>query len=171
MHRAAPLLLLSGVALLVSWVLAPAAPSPNPLPSTPEMSAFDQTSMPIVNEMAAEVDRMKNRLDTPPSFPAPERNPFRFGERPEPAPRMRPAPVAAASPAESPALVLPRLLEIVATDGAETVVRTAAFAVGDDVRVVKIGDTIGGLVVRDISALVVELADPATGLTHHLTLR
>jgi hypothetical protein len=81
-----------------------------------------------------------------------------------------PPPAAPVEPMTPPGPVLPKLLAIVATDVDGSVVRTAAFSVGDFVQVVKVGDTLGPYVVRSISADVAELTDAATGTTYKISL-
>lgn len=168
MNRVALILLLSGFVLLLTWVVAPAAPSPSPLPAH-AAAAVDQTA-PLVAEMAAQVERMRNRLEEPQGFPPPERNPFTFGARREVVPARPRLPVAA--PEEPPPPPpLPKLLAVVANDADGGVVLTAVFSVGDNVQVVKTGDTIGAFAIRSITADVVELVDPSTGAVHRMTLR
>ena len=169
MHRLAPVLLLAGVALLVSWVTAPAAPSPTPLAAHDD-TPIDQ-SVPLVADITQQVDRLKSHLDVNPGFPPPERDPFRFGTKPQPPVKETPPPAAPVEPETPPGPVLPKLLAIVATDVDGSVVRTAAFSVGDFVQVVKDGDALGAFVVRSISADVAELADAATGTTYKISLR
>ena len=168
MHRVAPLLLLAGVVLLVSWVVAPAAPSPTPIGPADAASSADQVS-PVVADVAAQVDRLKRRIEITPDLPQPHRDPFRFGARPEPV-RVK-TPVAETPVDAPPAPVLPKLLAIVAntTDGG--LLRTAAFSVGDDVQVVKPGDTIGKFTVRSIGTDAVEVVEISTGASFRITLR
>jgi len=170
MHRAAPILLIAGGVLLTTWVVAPAAPSPSPLPARPQ-AAVDQ-SAPIVAEMAAQVDRMRTRLDGPQTFPPPERNPFAFGARREATPARPPAPVAAAeAPVLPPAPALPKLLAIVSNNVDGGVSLQAVFSGDGDVKMLKAGDAIGPFLIRSITNENVELVEPVTGTVHHLTLR
>ena len=170
MHRVAPILLLSGGVLLVTWVVAPAAPSPSPLPARVD-TAVDQTA-PLVAEMAAQVERMRNRLDEPQGFPPPERNPFTFGARRDPMPTRPRVPVAAPEePPPPPAPVLPKLLAVVANDVDGVASLQAVFSVDDNVKVLKAGDAIGPYLIRSITAELVELVEPVTGAVHRLTLR
>jgi len=171
MHRVAPILLLAGVVLLVTWVVAPAAPSPSPLPARAE-AAPDQTA-PLVAEMAAQTERMRTHLEGPQEFPPPERNPFAFGARREVTPaRPRAAIAEPEAPPAPPAPALPKLLAVVTNDAEGGVSLQAVFAVGDDVKVLKAGDAIGIFLIRRITAdLVVELLEPVTGAVHRLTLR
>jgi hypothetical protein len=164
MQRVASLTLLLGAVLLLSWVIAPAAPSP--ARNHPGAAAFEQASAPAVAEITAEVDRLRARLATPPAYPPPLRDPFRFGPRAEPKHAAAPPPVA-----EPPAPDLPRVVAILADAAGGAVTRRAALSFGDQVRIVQAGDTIGGFVVRSISADTVELTDPTTGAAYRLLLR
>ena len=170
MHRVAPILLLSGVVLLVTWVVAPAAPSPSPLPAH-AAAAVDQTA-PLVAEMAAQVERMRTRLDEPQGFPPPERNPFTFGARREVAPPRPRLPVAAPeAPPPPPAPVLPKLLAIVTNDVDGVASLQAVFFENDNVKVLQAGDPIGPYLIRSITAELVELVEPLTSTVHRLMLR
>jgi hypothetical protein len=170
MHRVAPLLLLAGVVLLVSWVVAPAAPSPAPIAAPGVSLVADQLS-PVLADVATQVDRLKNRLEITPDLPRSHRDPFRFGARPEPVRMKSPAPVVEAADALPPPPVLPRLLAIVAntTDGG--LLRTAVFSVGDEMQIVKPGDTIGKFVVRSIGTDVAEVVEISSGATFRIALR
>ena len=166
MNRLATLLLLGGVALLVSWAVAPAAPTGQaPRATTPS----DQSS-PVVAEVNAQVDRLRERLAEAPKFPPPRRDPFRFGLRNEPK-APAPAPIAPEAAPEPAAIVLPKLVAIVANGAGDASVRTAVFADGESVRVLKSGETIDSLVLRTIGTDFVELVDPATDRTHRISLR
>jgi len=170
MHRVAPLLFLAGFVLLVSWVVAPAAPSPAPISAREEASAADQVA-PVLADVATQVDRLKSRVETAPELPQPHRDPFRFGARPAPAPAKTSAAVTEAPVETPPAPVLPKLLAIVenTTDGGS--VRTAVFSVGDGVQVVKAGDTIGTFTVRSIGADVADIVETSSGTVFHISLR
>ena len=170
MQRLAQILLLAGGVLLATWIYAPAAPSPSPVPAR-VAEPVDQTA-PLVAEMAAQTERMRTRLDEPQNFPPPERNPFTFGARREVVPPRPRLPVAAAEVPPPPPPALPKLLAIVANDGeGGTVVLTAIFSVGDNVQVVKAGDQIGAFVIRSVTAEGVELLDPVTSAVHRVTIR
>ncbi len=169
MQRVASLLLLAGAVLLASWIAAPAAPSPTPPLAAVAATPFDQ-ARPIVAEVSAQLDRLRSRIEATPEFPTPERDPFRFAPRPEPTPKPRPAIVESAAPVEPPAPVLPKLLAIVANEVDGVVVHSAVFSIGDGVRVVKVGETIGTFVLRGVSADVADLADAVTGTLYHVTL-
>lgn len=171
MHRLASILAFGGVALLVSWaVSAPAAPASAPPPAL-LVDALDQVT-PIVANVNAQVDRMRERLASPPQFPAPERDPFRFGRRPE---SPRPAQVVIAAPPPGPVEPagpeLPRLVAITAETIDGSVVRRAVLSAGDSVSVVKVGDKIGLFFVRSISLDAAELVDVASSLTYRISLK
>jgi hypothetical protein len=165
MNRLASLLALVGIVLLVTWAYAPAESGPSAPPRT---NAADQTA--VLAEVNAQVDRLRERLAAPPSYPAPARDPFRFGRRIEPARLMVPVP-APPELVEAPKPVLPRLVAVIedATDGG--LLRKAFLSVGDDLKAYRPGDAAGSFVVRSISADFVELVDPASGATYKIALR
>lgn len=167
MNRLAALLLLGGVLLLVSWAVAPASPGGQ---TAPPASTADQAS-PVVAEVNAQVDRLRERLASTPKFPPPERDPFRFGARTErkaPAVPAVNAPEVALEPAPP---VLPRLVAIVADGAGASAARSAVFAEGETVRLLKAGDTIDTFVVRSVGADFVEIVDNTTARSHRLSLR
>ena len=168
MHRVAPILLIAGVVLLATWVVAPAAPSPSPLPARVE-APVDQTA-PLVAEMAAQTERMRNRLEEPQGFPPPARNPFTFGARHDVVPTRPRAPEPAVAEA-APAPALPKLIAIVTNVTDEAKSLQAVFSVGDDVKVMNVGDAVGVFLIRTITAESVELLDPVTNAVHRLSLR
>lgn len=172
MQRVAQLLVLAGVILLATWVWAPASPAPAPEPRQPRDSSPPDQTAPILEDMAAQIDRLRERIEAPPNFPPPERNPFRFGTKPEPiAPKGRPTLPEAVEPPPPPAPVLPKLLAIVENDVDGVAVRTAVLSVSDDVQVVKVGDAIGRFLVKSIAAGSIELLESSSGTTFPLTLR
>ncbi len=163
-------MLFAGAVLISTHILAPAAaPPPAPGLKPADLAAIIQDK-PVVEQVDAQVDRLRERLARPPAYPPPVRDPFRFGQRAEPAPSKTPAPAVAARPL-SPAPVLPHLIAI-ATDAADgNPVRTAVLALGDDLQIVKAGETYSKFVVRAINSDGVELADPATGSTFKISLQ
>lgn len=174
MNRIASALLLGGGVLLTTWVVSPAAPVPIATPVTAaDLAAVDQQA-PIIAEVEAQVARLRQRLENPPQFPPPSRDPFRFGRRPEPAsPKTSASPVAvpADQPAEVAAPELPRIVAmmVTATDGG--LLRAAVLSVGDDVQIVKPGDVVSRFVVRSIAADAIELVDPVSKTTFRVVLR
>jgi len=168
MHRFASVLAVGGGLVLVSWALAPAAP-PVKARSSAAVSAFDQAA-PVLAEVNVQVDRLRERLGAPPTLPSPERDPFRFGRRPEPT-RPQPLISPAAVLAEPPAPVLPKLVAIMTNTTESGSVRSAAFSLGEDLQIVRLGDVVGRLVVKSIGVDVVELVDPATSAVYRVSLQ
>jgi hypothetical protein len=66
---------------------------------------------------------------------------------------------------------LPRLVAIGSTVVDGVLLRTAALALGDDIHVVKPGDTLATFVVHRIGPDGVELADPRSGRTFRIGFR
>jgi len=170
--RFAAIVVFAGAVVLSTHILAPARTTPNRPSVRPDdlQARLDQSS-PAVDQMNTEVEKLRERLLTPPSYPPPTRNPFRFGEPPEP---PRPKSVAPVAPAivtpPPPAPELPRLVAITSAivDGAA--IYSAVFAIGDDVHLSKVGETIAGLEIRSIAVDSVELAERATGATFKISL-
>jgi len=169
MVRAASLTLVIGALLLLTWVLAPAAPHP---PQSADADIAPLTSRATApSDPQHDVDRLRERLVVPPAFRAPTRDPFQF-QRAERATKARGAGPATDEAARVVAVTPPpRLIAILSNviDGA--LVRRAALGTGPAVRVVAAGDTIDGFQVRAIAADGVELVDAATGAVVRLTLR
>jgi hypothetical protein len=111
---------------------------------------------------------LRERLAEVPKFPPPQRDPFRFGLRSERKPAARPA---VTEPEIAPAPTTPELPKLIAIVSDASATRTAVFAEGESVRVLKAGDSIDRFVVRTIGADFVELAESATTRTHKLALR
>jgi hypothetical protein len=169
MNRAAKALLLGGVVLLATWVVAPAAPGP-PAATADPLASLDQTT-PVVAEVNAQVDRLRERLAAPPELPPPARDPFRFGERRDPRRVVAPVEAPAIVPPLEPAPPLPVLIAITSNTIDGTLTRTAVFAEGEEVRIVKEGDTVGRFLVQTVSADAAELLDKMTSRTHRVTLK
>ena len=174
------MLLFAGALLISQWVLSSAAPtstsptSPTTLtsatnPARSDLAAYEQTTAPIVAEISAQVDRLRERLNTPPAPPQPSRDPFRYGQREVPRPKNV-QPEIIAPPPQPRAPELPRLIAITSekTDGG--VEWRAAFSNGDQILLMKAGETIGPFVIRSVSDGAVELVDPS-GAIHKLVLQ
>ena len=169
MNRAAAVLLVGGVVLLISWAVAPAAPVTSQR-AAPQFASLDQ-SAPVIVEVNTQVDRLRERLSAPPQYPPPARDPFRFGHRPESPRPSTPVEPEITAPLAPPEPVLPVLVAIAASPSDGAVTRTAIFAEGEDVRLLKEGDTIGRFVVRTITATSADLFDPIANRTHRLDLK
>ena len=168
MQRVAALLLVAGGILILSWVVAPAAPSARPaaVPAT-TLTAFEQTTAPLLADVTAQVNRMRERLATTPSAPKPGRDPFRFGRRPEPVVRnIAPPPAPVIEPPV--AVVVPKLVAVLSTTTDAVVTRRAVLAVGDEVKVFIVGDTVGTLTLTKIDADTIELTDRASGAVYRV---
>ena len=172
MKRLAAIIVFAAAVLLSTHILAPAEPPRSqPIASSADLAAIDQTT-PVVDEVNAQVNRLRERLASPPAYPAPTRDPFRFGKRAEPAQPKAPMPAAPAGiPPIIPAPVLPRLVAIISNATDAGPVRTAVLALGDDVQIVKSGDSISKLVVRSIGADGVDLVDPVSGALFKISLQ
>jgi len=134
------------------------------------MGALDQ-SAPVIDEVNAQVDRLRERLATPQKFPPPQRNPFDFGRRPEPKRPAAPVAETPVVPAEPPPPPLPRLLAIVSNTVDGTATHSAVFSNGDDVNILKAGDTIGRYVVRSVTSDGAELVERSTSKVFHVALK
>jgi hypothetical protein len=167
MNRVAALVLLIGGALLLSWAVAPATSGPAPQGIAP--ATVDRKPSRPSQNMTAEVARLRERLATVPEFPEPSRDPFRFGGR-----AMRAAavpPPAEPMPVEPVAPVLPRLVALMDDGAPGAPLWRAVMAIGDDVRIVKVGETVGGFSVKGVGADGVELVDPASQRSFRLHLK
>jgi hypothetical protein len=168
MNRLASLLALVGIVLLVTWAYAPAESTQRSVSSAASAFGADQNA--VLAEVNAQVERLRERLTAPPTYPPPARDPFRFGRRTEPVRVMVPVP-APPELVEPPKPVLPRLVAVVedAADGG--LLRKAFLSVNDEVKAYKPGDAAGAFLVRSISADFIELVDPASGATYKIALR
>src|SRR5262245_54859631 len=100
--------LLAGAAVLVAWWATPATSAPPQRPA-PVVTEIDQI-LPVVADVTAQVDRLRQRLTDKPAVPVPARDPFRFSSsRSTPTPRASVAPIVAPPP-ENVAPSVPRLV-------------------------------------------------------------
>jgi hypothetical protein len=165
MLRIASLTLVVGAALLMTWALATARPHrAEPPPQIAEL----RVPAPAAEDIASEVKRLHTRLAPPAKYPAPSRDPFRFGRESERTPREVPVPP---PPVAAPAPELPRLVAIMSDSSSGAPSRRAALGLGPNVRIVAVGDTIGSFRVAAITADDVELVETASGKSFHVTLR
>ena len=161
MQRFAVALLIGGTLLLASWVLAGDPPQRKARPEPSEPAA------PVVAEMNAQVDRLRERLSVERRFSSPTRDPFHFTARVEPAPvAPPPAPEPVAAPAPPPQLVA--ILTDKSNDG---VTRRAVFSLNGTVQIVKPGDTIDRFVVGRVDADSVELTERGSAVPLRLTIK
>jgi hypothetical protein len=171
MHRVAPLLFLGGVLLLVTSLRAPAASVPGvaaPMPA----DYFDEQATGVLVAVEQEAAKLRDRIDRPVEAPVAERNPFRFGDRPDEADAGVGPGALDAAPVElpPPVLVLPRIVAMTTAAG-ESPVRRAFVAFEGTVVEVAAGSVIGDFVVQTIGVTVIEVRHEPTGETHVIHLR
>ena len=163
MRRAATFVTLGGIVALVSWTLARVSP----FAQDPALvSALPSSPASALAQLDGEVGRLHDRAQLLEPFTPAERDPFRFGAPPVAPPSRSTPPELPPSPRPAPAL--PKLVAITSKDTPGGAVRTAAFSVGDNVLLVRPGDTVGTLVVRAIADGFVELVDPASGIAYRV---
>ena len=165
MRRIASLVLGLG-AIAAVWLIVPRslfAPPPMTL-STAELTATEKT----VEQIDAELTRMRDRVALTTASAESTRDPFRFGARPATQQPTKVAPLPPAPPPPPPEPVLPRLIAISSQTTTGGVVRSAALSVADNVVIARPGDTIGALVVHTIGDEFVELVDPSTGTAYRV---
>ena len=164
-------------ALAAAWLASAAGVigQPAPAPRLPVRSQLSAQTEAVSFDVQAQAERLRKRLATAPT-PQPVRNPFTFEARQsvrKPAAARSvdvPPPVPAAAPAE----IEPELALIgVAEDGKEPeVVRTAMIVgAGDQLFLVRVGQSVGRYQVTAIGADVVELKDGTSERIRRLVLR
>ena len=171
MKRFGAILLFASAVLVSTYVLAPAAAPPRPpVVSAAELTAIAQAK-PVVDAVDEQVDRLRDRLNSPPAYPAPTRDPFRYGARAEPS-RPKPSAPALAEHATvvPPPPTLPKLVAIATNVVEGTLVRTAVLSLGDDIQIVKPGDAYANFSVHSVGIDVVEITD-ANGKTFKISLQ
>jgi Tfp pilus assembly protein PilP len=171
MPRSVVALALGGVFLLASWVNAPADPSPaGARLDLATLALLDQTA-PVVADVNAQVERLRERLPVTTAVPAPSRDPFRFGRRPEPPPPALERAEASPELAPAPRLADPPQLLAILTSTDSGVTRAAVIAVADDVRTVHAGEVIGSWTVKAVTEDAVEFEEASTGRVVRVPLR
>lgn len=163
----------SGAAVvLLTWVSAPAAPTPMPAPIPAEVMASIDALAPLAAEVGQEAEKLKARLETVVAPPSPRRDPFAFGEpRPRPRPAMvdadttAPAAVPVAPPDSG--VLWPSLAGLFSDNGTST----AVLAIDDTVEFVSVNQRIGDFVVVSIGAASIELRHTTLNVTKTLSLR
>ena len=170
MTRLKSAVLLGGTVLLMSYISAPAAPTPAPRRATEtEMRAIDAMA-PVIDDATQETARLRARLAVVPEKPVTQRDPFSFGttsrvpKRATAAPE--PEPVVPDVPPPPP-LVWPKLVALLTDNGKIT----AVIGVGDAVEILKAGESAGGFLVREITSTSIEVVHVATAVTTRVTLR
>ncbi|NQW03545.1 MAG: hypothetical protein HQ485_05910 [Acidobacteria bacterium] len=174
MQRLTSALVLGGGVLLMSYINAPAAPRPAPPRVTPAEVAAINAMVSVAEDVAQETERLRARLLVTPAVPVAGRDPFSFGNvrRPE-RPVSGTPEVDVEAPAAvdaAPAIAWPSLVAVL-TDGAITPTRTAVFGIGDGVEMLKVGETTGAFLVRDVGATFVDVVYVDTLTIKRLSIR
>jgi hypothetical protein len=164
MQRLAVALLLGGVLLLASWVVA--GDPPRPPDAAPPAPRPDQVEQ-LVDDVNQQVELLRQRLELERRFTPPNRNPFSFDAG-------RPAPVVIAAPVEPVVVPEPPMPQLVAilTDRIEGgVARRAVFAVNGTVQILKVGDVVDRFEVARIDADGVDLKGRDTPATVRVSIK
>jgi hypothetical protein len=172
MTRTASAALGGGVVLLLVWKAATGAPSPA-VPLQRDTPPAAQTPVPV--DLDREAVRLHERLANSPKFPPPQRDPFSFGTKPPAPVRARALPASPPMPvvveAPPPVSDAPRLLAVLTDAGDGGPLRRAVLGIGDDVQILRIGDTVTHYRIRSIGADALEFVDVVTGAITRVTLR
>ncbi len=172
MPRTAAAIVLGAGVVLVTWVSAPAAPTPLPPPIPAEVIAAIDALAPLAADVDQETDKLRARMAQIVEPPSPRRDPFAFGEARRPAPRPMPPGVPepehprVEAPSE-PTLAWPTLAGVFVDNGAST----AVLGVNDTVEFVTVDQRIGDFVVVSIGAASIELRHSVLNITKTLSLR
>jgi len=163
----------SGAMVVATW-LASYAPvgGPREDPARVPSPAHTETA---AADIQREADRLHDRLDRVASYKLPQRNLFRFSDRPaaREIPRQLPAIVTEVPSSIPEPPVIRLMLSGIAEDVVgDQVIRTAIISAPDNVHIVKIGDSIGdSYKVTKIDADAVELSRLDDSSTLRLQLR
>lgn len=165
MQRLAVALLLGGVLLLASWVVAG---DPPPASSAPNAGPRPDQVAQLVDDVNQQVELLRERLELERRFTAPNRNPFTFGAG-VPSPVEMPPPVEPVVVAEPPAM--PQLVAILTDKIEGGVARRAVFSMNGAVQILKVGDAIDRFEVARIDADGVDLKGRDAPATVRLTIK
>jgi len=161
-----------GVLLLANWVQAPAAPARSfAAPSAADVASAEQAAQsvdPVARQIDQDAERLRQRLAERAPFAEPVRNPFRFngtksvpkGSEPFSTRSVEKGsdPVVLKTPAP-PLVEMPTLIGLTEDTAAGVVTRTAVLTMGDDMAIVKVGQTFSRFIVQGIGLTSVELVD------------
>lgn len=167
--------LVSGATLVATWLAsAPAVRQPVARVNAPVRQPAHSAE--AASDIVREADRLREKLSAAVAYREPGRNPFRFGQAAHSHTAALPAPAEAAPPAVPTAPQAPTLritLSGIAEDTAGSqVVRTAVISSGEDLLLVKEGETVAGQYrVSAIASDSVELTRTVDGVTIRLGLR
>jgi hypothetical protein len=165
MQRLAVALLLGGVLLLASWVVA--GDPPGTSPAAPASPRPDQVAQ-LVDDVNQQVELLRQRLALERRFTPPNRNPFTFdaGVRP---PAIEAPPVEPVVAPEAPAM--PQLVAILTDKIEGGVARRAVFSMNGTVQILKVGDVVDRFEVARIDADGVDLKGRDTPATVRLSIK
>ena len=164
---------ISGAGILATWFFS-MPPAHAPAGAVPPVPRAPQARATATIDIEKEADRLQVRPRPEPHYGAPNRNPFRFGDR-----REAPRPTSGIAPSPPPVAIapLPPPPPRIVLDGvaADTVngeqQRTAVLNTDAGVVLAKEGDQVAGYRVEKIAADAVELTKISDGTTLRLGLR
>jgi hypothetical protein len=164
MQRLAVALLLGGVLLLASWVVA--GDPPRQEPASPAAARPDQVAQ-LVDDVNQQVELLRQRLEMERRFAPPNRNPFTFD-----AAAMAPVTVPLVAPIVAPeAPPLPQLVAILTDKVEGALVRRAVVSVNGSVQILSVGETIDRFEVTRIDADGIDLKGRDTPSTFRLSIK
>ena len=141
------------------------------LPPQPQPIRSAEKSSPLALDLAAEVDRLRQRLDEAPVPRENVRSPFKFGMTPPSVPTAQAAvstPPPAVSASSKLAVTLVGIAENRTAEGPD---RIAILSSMGEVVLVRTGDLVGGrLIVDEVLPDAVDLSDPKTSTVYRLRL-
>lgn len=172
MRRLLLVVVAGGVLLLANWVQAPAAPARSvAAPSAADVASAEQTAQsvdPVARQIDQEAERLRQRLAERAPFAEPVRNPFRFngtksvpkGSEPFSTKSVEKGsdPLVLKAPAPPP-IEMPTLIGLTEDTAAGVETRSAVLTMGDEMAVVKVGQTFSRFIVQSIGLTSVELVD------------
>jgi hypothetical protein len=161
--------------LTTGWLLASLLTPPvAKVQALPERRANPQPAS--TQDVEPFVEQLRPRRSEAVIASTPRRNPFVFADRTRPVEdATRSSPTSPPVPMEQPAVAVPvgpiySLSGIGTSETAQGIVRTAVLSDGTTVHLVKVGETVGGYTVVEISDVAATLAD-SSGIRHSLRLR
>jgi len=161
--------LVSGVGVIATYLVS----SPPPLvdrSSARRAQAAPAQATADIQELAV---RLQTRVQAETAFRQPARNPFRFAAPRQAAPAASvPLPVASLPPSAPLPTPMPMSLLGMASDDVDGVEqRTAIVKTGDDVVLVRVGESVAGYTVTKIEAAGIELTSATDGSIRRLAFR
>jgi hypothetical protein len=163
MQRLAVALLLGGVLLVASWVVAGDPPRHPPQAPAPRLDQVAQ----LVDDVNRQVELLRERLALERHFAAPDRNPFTF-EAAAAAPVTAPAVTPVVAPEPPP---LPQLVAILTEKVEGALVRRVVVSVNGSVHILKVGETVDQFEVSRIDADGVDLKSRDTPATFRISIK